>query len=131
MGGLMGDEHVGTLRTADVELVGIEHEPPPWKEVAVLVNELCAYVNHPFSNPHDVISVVDEAIHRAAYTLWRVNWVHPFGDGNGRTARAASYAVLCGNLGGEVPLSPRVAAALEALPRTAAWVFHESGEPLS
>ena len=27
--------------------------------------------------------------------MWRVNWIHPFSDGNGRTARALSYAVLC------------------------------------
>lgn len=31
----------------------------------------------------------------AAYVLWRMNWIHPFIEGNGRTARAASYFVLC------------------------------------
>ncbi|MEX1365172.1 MAG: Fic family protein [Nannocystaceae bacterium] len=25
------------------------------------------------------------------YTLWRLNWIHPFVEGNGRTARAACY----------------------------------------
>lgn len=37
----------------------------------------------------------ESAIHLAAYTLWRLNWIHPFTDGNGRTARATSYLVLC------------------------------------
>jgi Fic family protein len=43
------------------------------------------------------------AIHLAAYVMWRVNWVHPFDDGNGRTARAASYLVLCVKLGYRLP----------------------------
>ena len=38
-------------------------------------------------------------LHLAAYVLWRLNWVHPFTDGNGRTARACSYLVLCLRLG--------------------------------
>ena len=31
----------------------------------------------------------------AAYGLWRLNWIHPFIEGNGRTARATSYYLLC------------------------------------
>ena len=31
----------------------------------------------------------------AAYGLWRLNWIHPFVDGNGRTARAACYFLVC------------------------------------
>ncbi len=26
--------------------------------------------------------------------MWRLNWIHPFADGNGRTSRIASYVVL-------------------------------------
>lgn len=36
----------------------------------------------------------------AAYVLWRLNHVHPFINGNGRTARAAGYFVLCVKVGG-------------------------------
>ena len=39
----------------------------------------------------------------AAYGLWRLNWIHPFIDGNGRTARAASYFLLCARLGFILP----------------------------
>ena len=35
----------------------------------------------------------------AAYVLWRLNWIHPFTDGNGRTSRAGSYLVLCCKIG--------------------------------
>jgi fido (protein-threonine AMPylation protein) len=31
----------------------------------------------------------------AAYGLWRMNWIHPFVEENGRTARAICYFLLC------------------------------------
>ena len=31
----------------------------------------------------------------ASYVLWRLNHIHPFINGNGRTARAACYFILC------------------------------------
>jgi hypothetical protein len=39
----------------------------------------------------------------ATYVLWRLNNIHPFINGNGRTARAASYFVLCLKSGGWLP----------------------------
>ncbi|CAE6714580.1 hypothetical protein R69888_01311 [Paraburkholderia haematera] len=36
-----------------------------------------------------------DAVVLAAWVLWRLNWIHPFINGNGRTARAACYFVLC------------------------------------
>ena len=35
--------------------------------------------------------------------MWRLNWIHPFTDGNGRTSRALSYLVLCVRLGYLIP----------------------------
>ena len=34
-------------------------------------------------------------LHLASYVMWRLTWIHPFTDGNGRTSRAVSYLVLC------------------------------------
>ena len=65
-----------------------------------LVEELCEYGNENFGSV--------SALHLAAYVMWRVNWVHPFDDGNGRTARAASYLVLCARLGGRLPGKPTI-----------------------
>lgn len=42
-------------------------------------------------------------IHLAAYIMWRLNWIHPFEDGNGRTSRAVSYLVLSTKLGYVLP----------------------------
>lgn len=47
-----------------------------------------------------------DAVALATYVLWRINHVHPFINGNGRTARAASYFVLCVKAGGWLPGVP-------------------------
>lgn len=86
-------DHPGQLRTRDLEIFGSQHEPPPWREVAQLVDELCEHVNEGDHDPLDV----------AAYVLWRLNWIHPFEEGNGRTARAVSYLVLCAFAGQALP----------------------------
>ena len=39
----------------------------------------------------------------AAYGLWRLNWIHPFVEGNGRTARATCYYLLCARSGTLLP----------------------------
>jgi fido (protein-threonine AMPylation protein) len=52
-----------------------------------------------------------DPISLATYVLWRINYIHPFVNGNGRTARAACYYVLClkanGWLAGE-PILPEL-----------------------
>ena len=35
--------------------------------------------------------------------MWKLNWIHPFVDGNGRTSRIVSYIVLCCKLGFLLP----------------------------
>lgn len=52
-----------------------------------LIEELCDYVNDHWTE--------STPIHLASYVMWKLNWIHPFTDGNGRTSRAASYLVLC------------------------------------
>jgi Fic family protein len=84
----------GNFRPAGVGIKGSKYEPPGAFQVAGLVEELCDYVNGNFDR---------SAVHLAAYSLWRLNWIHPFTDGNGRTARALSYLVLCIRLGYRLP----------------------------
>ncbi len=47
-----------------------------------------------------------DAVVLAAYVLWRLNHIHPFINGNGRTARAACYFVICVKSGGLLAGSP-------------------------
>jgi Fic family protein len=88
--------YAGTWRPGDVRIGGgSAHKPPPAYMVPGLVEELCDYVNDNFTAKTD--------IHLAAYVMWRLNWIHPFVDGNGRTSRAASYFVLCMRSGNVLP----------------------------
>ncbi|HEX2715769.1 MAG TPA: Fic family protein, partial [Candidatus Acidoferrales bacterium] len=84
----------GLYRPAAIAIKGSRHEPPGAHLVPELVEQLCDYVNENWSK---------SAIHLAAFTLWRLNWVHPFVDGNGRTARVVSFVVLCTRLGYRLP----------------------------
>ena len=43
---------------------------------------------------------VTDTVALATFVLWRLNHIHPFINGNGRTARAACYFVLCVKSGG-------------------------------
>jgi len=61
---------------------------------------MCEYVNNNWSTK--------SAVHLAAYVLWKMNWIHPFADGNGRTARAISYVVLSIKLDSLLPGTPTI-----------------------
>ncbi len=87
--------YAGNFRPAGVEIKGSKHQPVGAHLVAEKVEELCDYVNENWGKR--------SPIHLAAYALWRLNWVHPFADGNGRTARAVSYLILCLSLGYRLP----------------------------
>jgi len=84
----------GNFRRCVVTIDGAVHKPPPWEDVQRLTEEACDYVNNNWSL---------KPIHLAAYLMWRINWIHPFEDGNGRTSRMISYVVLCIKLGFQLP----------------------------
>lgn len=79
--------YAGNWRPAAVQIQGSGHEPVEASRVPELVEEMCDYVNEHREDR--------TAIHLASYVMWRLNWIHPFTDGNGRTSRIVSYVVLC------------------------------------
>ena len=92
--------YAGNFRPSDVEIGQSAHTPPAAHLVAGLIEEMCDYVNDNAEG--------SEALHLCAYVMWRLNWIHPFTDGNGRTSRALAYYVLCGRLGYLLPGSETV-----------------------
>src|SRR3954453_16830495 len=48
-----------------------------------------------FSVLHENWTILEDPTVLPAYALWRLNWIHPFVEGNGRTARAACYYLIC------------------------------------
>jgi len=86
--------YAGTFRPSGIKIGGSQHKPVDAFLVPASVEELCDYINEHWS---------ETALHLSAYTLWRLNWIHPFTDGNGRTARAVAYMVLCIRIGQRLP----------------------------
>jgi Fic family protein len=72
------------------------HLPPHFKEVPNLMDRF-------FSIVHENWTIVDHPTYLPAYTLWRLCWIHPFVEGNGRTARAACYYLICMKQGRLLP----------------------------
>lgn len=81
------DVFAGNWRPGAVKITKSDHNPPEAFQVAEYVEELCDYVNDNWANK--------SGVHLASFVMWRLNWIHPFNDGNGRTSRATSYLVLC------------------------------------
>ncbi len=98
------DAQAGSFRSEEVMIAGSRHEPPAHIHVVRMVDECCRYMNDLGNGT---------ALHRSAYALWRINWIHPFGEGNGRVARAAAYMVFSVGertvLPGDVALPERIA----------------------
>lgn len=93
MNGILSD--AGQFRSVEVTITGVEHVPPLAIDVPGLVRDLCDTVN--------AVRGPASALKLAALALWRVGWIHPFRDGNGRTARAVSYLILCSRVGRNLP----------------------------
>lgn len=56
-----------------------------------------------FSIIHENWDIMNGPTELAAFALWRLNWIHPFIEGNGRTARAACYYLMCLRYGDLIP----------------------------
>lgn len=64
-----------------------DHRPPHYSEVEGWMDRFITTVQENW--------FVWKPTELAAYGLWRLNWIHPFVEGNGRTARATCYYLLC------------------------------------
>lgn len=88
------DHHVvpGQLRQVAVT-VGTVYRAPDAVECKRLLTEMCAWLNgSDFSEDGNL--TIPAAIIKAALAHLYIAWIHPFGDGNGRTARLCEYLVL-------------------------------------
>lgn len=69
-----------------------DYVPPEHYRVPELMNAFVNETNHIWTNVDPVAL--------GTYVLWRINNIHPFINGNGRTARALCYFVICVKSGG-------------------------------
>lgn len=79
---------VNVVDAIDGEIV---HIPPGFKEVSVLMDELLHFFNN--DDPEKFI----HPIIKGCIIHFMIGYIHPFADGNGRTARALFYWYLLKN----------------------------------
>jgi len=91
-------EAPGEYRQSNVVIENSKHNPPRWQEVQGFMADFLRQVTRRTGH--------NEPINTAAYVLWRLNWIHPFIQGNGRTARALCYFILCKELKMWIPGDP-------------------------
>lgn len=88
-------ETAGAYRTRGVGIKHSKHAPPAPDKVPEFMDQYVEYLDKNWDTK--------TALHLAAYALWRMCWIHPFMEGNGRTARALCCLVLCVKLGFWLP----------------------------
>ena len=79
----------GNYRTGSVMISGSKHRPPDPTDVPILMGDLMKWVKKINKNTHP--------IEIAAIFHHRIAFIHPFFDGNGRTARLAMNVLLMQN----------------------------------
>lgn len=85
--------HAGEYRPCPVR-VG-DHVPPEHYRINAMMDDFVNEVNSTWS--------LADPVTLSTFVLWKINYIHPFINGNGRTARAACHFVLCVKLGNWLP----------------------------
>ncbi len=85
------EKYSGDFRDGEVYLTDhvdgeIAHIPADSKEIETLMGELCEFINDEKTFIHPII--------KASIIHFMIGFIHPFKDGNGRTARALFYWYL-------------------------------------
>jgi hypothetical protein len=87
--------HIRAGEYRPCEVIAGAHRPPAHYRVPALMDDFINVVNRNWET-FDPVAL-------ATFVLWRLNNIHPFINGNGRTARASCYYVLCVKAGGLLP----------------------------
>ncbi len=82
-----GDTRPGAYRIEERQIANSKHILPQPTDIRDLMNELYAYINEENDPQMDLLKI--------AVAHHRFVWIHPFGNGNGRTVRLLTYAMLC------------------------------------
>ena len=81
-----GDKTPGQYRKSNLRITKSKHVPPDWTQVEGYIDELIRFINQEDSAKFDLLKI--------AIAHHRFVWIHPFGNGNGRTVRLFTYAML-------------------------------------
>ncbi|WP_295337181.1 Fic family protein [Flavobacterium sp.] len=84
-----GDLTPGSYRNKNIKILNSLHLPPDSFLVDTYMDELFSFINNEDSSKYDLL--------KSAIAHHRFVWIHPFGNGNGRTVRLFTYAMLIKN----------------------------------
>jgi len=104
----------GQLRNSDV-VVG-RYRCPDYRDVPILLERLCQWLRNEFKYGKTEQSF-SEVVIQAIVTHIYIEWIHPFGDGNGRTGRLVEFYILL--RGGNPDISSHILSKYYNLTRTA------------
>ena len=76
-----------SFRSTAVAIAGCEHQPPPAQHVSGLVEQLCRALRQ------RITAGQDRASDLIGLAFWRLTWIHPFYDANGRVAALFAWRV--------------------------------------
>jgi len=87
----------GQIPSHPVGVTGARYRGVPREDCEYLLRKLCSWLNEDFPPPDDPNGLIWGIIKAVIAHLY-IAWIHPFGDGNGRTARLVEFQVLlaCG-----------------------------------
>lgn len=81
-----GDHTPGNYRAHSVKISGATHKPPEPVHIQAYMDELFSFINRADEPKYDLLKI--------AIAHHRFLWIHPFANGNGRTVRLFTYAML-------------------------------------
>ncbi len=81
-----GDHTPGIYRKINLKINKSTHLPPDFVKVPDYMDELFSFIDEQHAPKYDLLKI--------ALAHHRFVWVHPFGNGNGRTVRLFTYAML-------------------------------------
>ena len=84
-----GDKTPGVYRSHNIKISNSNHLPPEPFLVESLMDEMFEFIRNEDSSKYDLL--------KSAIAHHRFVWIHPFGNGNGRTVRLFTYAMLIKN----------------------------------
>lgn len=84
-----GDKTPGKYRSHAIRISKSRHLPPEAFLVEAYMDELFEFIRNEDSSKYDLL--------KTAIAHHRFVWIHPFGNGNGRTVRLFTYAMLIKN----------------------------------
>jgi Fic family protein len=81
-----GDPNAGHYRDVPISIVGSNHQAPDADDVPKLMRELVKFIQKECEQQYDLLKI--------ATAHHQLVWIHPFRNGNGRTARLLTYAMI-------------------------------------